>query len=104
VHARFQRDSHHSPNQVSFRLAFTYRDEYLDELGGDPDEDRYVKGHLPYDLSGKLRINDRLQWFAEFVNLGDEPYLAFQRGPGADRLLQYEEYSWTGKIGFKATF
>jgi TonB-dependent receptor len=90
--------------RVSLRLAFTYRDEYLDELGGDPDEDRYVKDHIQYDLSGKIRINDRVQLFAEFVNLGDEPYLAFQRGPGADRLLQYEEYSWTGKIGFRAMF
>jgi hypothetical protein len=26
------------------------------------------------------------------------------RGPGGDRLLQYERYSWTGKFGAKATF
>jgi hypothetical protein len=31
--------------------------------------------------------------------------VAFQRGPGnEDRLLQFEEYSWTGKIGFRASF
>ena len=91
-------------NRLSLRFAATYRDEYLDELGGDPIEDRYVQDHLQFDISAKYWLNDRFQLFAEFINLGDEPYLAFQRGPGADRLLQYEEYSWTGKLGFKATF
>jgi TonB-dependent receptor len=90
--------------RVSLRLAMTYRDEYLDELNASPEEDRYVKEHLQYDLSAKVRINDHMQIFAEFINLSDEPYLAFQRGPGLDRLLQYEEYSWTGKLGFKANF
>jgi TonB-dependent receptor len=90
--------------RVSLRLAATYRDEYLDELADEPEEDRYVKDHVQYDLSAKFRISDNLQLFAEFINLGDEPYVAFQRGPGRDRLLQYEEYSWTGKVGFKASF
>ena len=90
--------------RVSLRFATTYRDEYLDELGGDPDEDRWVKEHIQLDLSAKVRVTDRVQVFAEFVNLGDEPYVAFQQGPGKDRLLQYEEYSWTGKIGFRASF
>jgi TonB-dependent receptor len=90
--------------RASVRLAVSYRDEYLDELGGAADEDRYVKDHVQYDLSGKFRLNDRLQLFAELINLGDEPYVAFRRGPGRDRLLQYEDYSWTGKLGFKASF
>lgn len=88
--------------RISFRIATTYRDEYLDELGGDADEDRWVKDHIQLDLSAKVRVTEHFQVFAEFINLGDEPYVAFQRGPGDERLLQYEEYSWTGKIGFKA--
>jgi len=90
--------------RVSIRVAAAYRDEYLDELGSDPIEDRYVKDHLQWDISAKFRVNPQLQLFAEFVNVSDEPYVAFQRGPGRDRLLQYEEYSWTGIIGAKATF
>ncbi len=89
---------------LSLRLAAAFRDEYLDELGGDALEDRYVKSHLQWDLSAKYRLNPNLQLFAEFVNLTDEPYTAFQRGPGRDRLLQYEEYSWTGIVGVKASF
>jgi hypothetical protein len=59
---------------------------------------------MQYDVSAKFRINERVQLFAELINLCDEPYLGFQRGSVGDRLLQYEEYSWTGKIGIKASF
>lgn len=89
---------------VSLRLAAAYRDGYLDELGGGADEDRMIKDHIQWDLSGKYRLNRNLQVFAEFVNLGDEPYVAYQRGSGRDRLLQYEEYSWTAKTGIRYTF
>jgi hypothetical protein len=38
------------------------------------------------------------------VNLNDATYTAYQRGPGRDRLLQYEEYSWTAKFGVRLNF
>lgn len=88
----------------SFRVAGTYRGVYLDELGGDADEDRYVRDHFQIDVSIKYKVTPNIQVFAEFINLNDAPYVAFQRGPGGDRLLQYERYSWTGKFGAKATF
>jgi TonB-dependent receptor len=89
---------------LSIRLAGSYRDVYLDELGDDADEDRYVKDHFQFDVSVKYKVTPNIQLFAEFINLNDAPYVAFQRGPGRDRLLQYERYSWTGKFGAKATF
>lgn len=89
---------------VSIRVAAAYRDKYLDELGSDAESDRYVRDHLQWDVTGRYRINDQVQVFAEFINVGDEPYTAYQRGPGRDRLLQYEEYSWTGKFGVRANF
>jgi len=88
---------------VSVRVAAAYRSGYLDELGDSSEEDRYVMDHMQYDVSLKYRINDHFQIFTEFVNLSDEPYVAFQRGPNGPNLLQYEEYSWTGKIGIRAT-
>jgi TonB-dependent receptor len=88
----------------SIRVAGSYRDVYLDELGGDAEEDRYVRDHFQIDVSIKYKVTPNIQVFAEFINLNDAPYVAFQRGPGQDRLLQYERYSWTGKFGAKATF
>ncbi|MBU2083838.1 MAG: TonB-dependent receptor [Alphaproteobacteria bacterium] len=89
---------------LSLRLTAAYRDEYLDELGSDAGTDRYVKDHLQIDASAKYRFTDRVQGFVEFVNMGDEPYVAFQKGPDQDRLLQYETYSWTGKVGVRLTY
>jgi len=38
------------------------------------------------------------------VNIGDEPFVAYQSGPRSKRLLQYEEYSWTGKLGVRVRY
>lgn len=89
---------------VSLRAAGAYRSGYLDEIGGDPEEDRYVDKHFQLDLTAKYRINPNFQVVAEWVNLFDEPYYAYQNGPAGRRLLQYEEYSWTAKLGLRANF
>jgi TonB-dependent receptor len=89
---------------VSLRVAGAYRSSYLDELGGDADEDRYVDPHFQIDLTGKYKVNDRVQLFAEFVNANNAKFTAYQRGPGRDRLLQYEEYKWTAKFGARLSF
>jgi TonB-dependent receptor len=89
---------------LSLRAAGTFRDKYLDELGGDPTADRYVASHFQLDLSGKYRITDNIRVFAEWVNVTDRPYFAYQNLDNRRRLLQYEEYSWTAKFGVTANF
>ncbi len=89
---------------ISLRAAGTFRGKYLDELGGDASADRYVASHFQLDLSGKYRITDNIRVFAEWVNVGDRPYYAYQNLANSRRLLQYEEYSWTAKFGVTATF
>ncbi|MAP94888.1 MAG: TonB-dependent receptor [Ponticaulis sp.] len=91
-------------NGLELRLTATYRDEYLDELGGSAMEDRYVRDHLQLDASAKYRVNDNFQVFADLINMSDEPYVAFQKGPRGSRLLQYEEYSYTAKFGLRYTY
>lgn len=89
---------------LSLRVTAAYRDEYLDELGPDAESDRYVKDHLQIDASAKYRFTDNVQAYVEWVNINDEPYLAFRKGPGRDRLLQFETYSWTAKAGIRLTY
>jgi TonB-dependent receptor len=89
---------------ISLRAAGTYRDKYLDELGGAPDEDRYVDEHFQLDLSAKYRITPGVRLFAEWINLTDAPYFAYQNFEGGKRLLQYEKYSYTAKFGVTASF
>jgi TonB-dependent receptor len=92
---------------LSLRVTGAYRSGYLDEFNGDVYQNRWVKNHLQIDLSAKYRVTKQVQIFTEFVNLTDEPYVAYQKGTKNtmhERLLQYEEYSWTGKAGVRVTF
>lgn len=89
---------------ISTRLTMSYRDEYLDEIGGDAQEDRHVKGHTQVDFTASYDINDDMSVYLKLVNITDEPYIAYQKGPQGDRLLQFEEYSFTAKVGLKARF
>lgn len=89
---------------ISLRLTASHRSSYLDEIAGSAEEDRYVKSHTQLDFSANYRVMEGARIYLELVNLNDEPYVAYQRGPGGDRLLQYETYSWTGKLGVKFNF
>ncbi len=89
---------------VSLRAAGTYRDKYLDELGSEADQDRYVDDHFQIDLSAKYRILPGVRLFAEWINVGNEPYFAYQNFAGGKRILQFEEYNWTAKFGITASF
>ncbi|SCW80831.1 TonB-dependent receptor [Sphingobium faniae] len=89
---------------LSLRAAGTYRDKYLDEVGDAPEEDRYVDDHFQIDLSAKYRITPGVRIFADWVNITDAPYFAYQNFGGGRRLLQYEDYSWTIKFGVSANF
>jgi len=90
--------------RVSLRAAGTYRDKYLDELGGSADQDRFVDEHFQLDLSAKFKVTKGVRLFADWVNVTDAPYYAYQNFEGAKRILQYEKYSWTAKFGVSAAF
>ncbi|MDM7956731.1 TonB-dependent receptor [Blastomonas sp.] len=89
---------------LSLRAAGTYRDRYLDEIGGAADEDRIVDEHFQVDLSARYELLKGVRLFAEAINIGDRPFFAYQNFNNRRRLLQYEEYSFTLKFGISAAF
>jgi TonB-dependent receptor len=89
---------------LSLRAAGTYRDKFLEEVGDGADQDRYADQHFQLDLSAKVRVMKGVRLFADWVNVTDAPYFAYQNYEGAKRLLQYEKYSWTAKFGVSANF
>ncbi|WP_443969774.1 TonB-dependent receptor [Sphingobium sp. CR28] len=89
---------------ISLRAAGSYRDKYLDELGGNAAEDRFVADLFQLDLSAKYRVAEGVRIFAEWVNVTNAPYFAYQNFQAHRRLLQYEDYSWTVKFGVSASF
>jgi TonB-dependent receptor len=88
----------------TLRVAGTYRDSYLDEIGGDPEEDRIVDEHFQVDISAKYRLNDQIRMFFDWINVNNAKYFAYQNVSGADRLLQFEKYGPTFKLGARLTF
>ena len=86
-----------------FRLAGTYRDQYLDELGNDPTSDRFVDSHFQLDASVKFKVSRNIRLFGEWININNAKYFAYQNFGGARRNLQYEEYGSTFKFGAKIT-
>jgi TonB-dependent receptor len=86
------------------RAVLSTRSEYLDEIRGGADEDRFVLEHSQLDLSAKYELNDNLQIFADLKNVTDEPYRAVTRPDGIDRIEQFEEYGWSSVFGLRWTY
>ncbi|QXD24058.1 TonB-dependent receptor [Opitutia bacterium ISCC 51] len=81
------------------RVAGTYRDDYLQAIGGDTTEDEFIRDHFQWDLSTSYTFNDNWTLFLEVVNFNDEPFQAYY---GSDsRMRQMEEYSWFANFGVK---
>ena len=88
----------------SLRVAGTYRDRYLDELGDEAELDRYVDDHFQIDVSAKYQINKMIQVYYEWVNVNDAKYFAYNNFGGRRNNYQYERYNWTMKFGTRITF
>jgi len=86
------------------RLAGTYRNRYLDEIGGSPESDRYVSDHFQLDFSAKFKVNKNVKLFYEWVNINDAEYFAYNNLGGQENLYQFERYDWTMKFGARVTF
>ena len=89
---------------ISLRAAGTYRSKYLDEVGDSVQSDRIVDNHFQLDLSAKYKVLPGVRLFADWVNVNNAKYYAYQNYEGSRRLLQYEEYNWTVKFGVSASF
>ncbi|GGY89822.1 TonB-dependent receptor [Novosphingobium colocasiae] len=89
---------------IDLRAAGSYRDGYVDEVGDNPEGDRYVQQHFQLDLSAKYKLTDNVRLFADWVNVNNAKYFAYQNFAGARRLLQFEEYGSTVKFGARVTF
>lgn len=85
-----------------FRIAGSWRDEYLDEVGAAPIEDRYIDEHFQVDLATSYQLSPQITLFANWLNLTDEPLTASWGESG--RLSQFEEYGWSANAGLRWTY
>ncbi len=85
------------------RLAWSYRSEYLDEVGGDAEEDLYIAAHSQVDFKASYAVGDHFDIYFEALNLTDEP-LRYISGKDSGRLAENEVYGWNATLGVQFNY
>ena len=89
-------------NEFAVRIAVNHKGEYIQEHGGNSDEDSFYGDYTSVDMSASYNPNDRLMVFLEANNLTNEPLKYYQGSEG--RPLQTEYYGLRGTLGVKYSF
>ena len=55
-------------------------------------------------LNRRLRLNEGVQLYYDWVNINNAKYFAYNNYAGQRNLYQYEEYNWTMKFGARLNF
>lgn len=84
------------------RVSMNYTSAYLDEVGGNADEDTYYDKQLFVDANASYKFNKYLRIFVEANNLTNQP-LRYYQGV-SDRLKQVEYYQPRFNMGLKFDF
>lgn len=84
------------------RVSMNYTSSYLDEVGGNADEDTYYDKQLFVDANASYKFNKYLRIFVEANNLTNQP-LRYYQGV-SDRLKQVEYYQPRFNMGLKFDF
>ena len=93
---------YYSIGRFETRLAWNYRDAYLQSIGGDLTEDVYFADHSQIDLKLTYDATDKLSVFGEVQNINDESRGEYQGI--SSRLFADEIYSWTALVGMTYAF
>lgn len=88
--------------RFNIRVSANFNGEYLSELGDEAAEDFYVKDRVQLDATATVVVNKKLRFFAEFLNLTNQPFEVYQGAK--DRYVHREFYSWWTRVGLKLNF
>lgn len=66
---------------LSVRLAYQYRTEWIQSLGADATRDTYWDADEEIDLSVRYSVNDNLEWFFDGSNLGNQQSIRYVGSP-----------------------
>ena len=84
------------------RASMNFHGMYLEEVGGDEDEDIYYADNTQTDLSFTYDLNSGIMLYADIVNLNNSPMIYYQGGE--DFPIQREIYSQGFRMGAKFNF
>jgi len=84
------------------RVAANFNGEYLSEVGGNSNEDLYVKSRMQLDINASYILNKKFRFFGEFLNITNQPFETFMGNKNV--LVQREFYKSWARIGVKFDF
>lgn len=91
-------------DRVSLRLSANYRGETLAGLSDDKIEDRFRASYTQYDLNVRFNVNERIQLYADGINLSGEKDVRFYRGDLVRFFERVQDFGSTYQVGVRATF
>ncbi len=81
------------------RLTANYQDDFLVDIGPDPDFDEYYDSALRLDYTMNYQLNSKINFFSDWINLTNAP-LRFYLGEN-EIVKQQEFYSWWTRVGLR---
>ncbi len=85
--------------RFSLRGSLNFNGSFLSEVGGTKEADVFVKSRMQFDASGSVNITNRIKFFAEVLNITNQPLEVYQ-GNSA-QTIQREFYSFWSRFGIK---
>jgi outer membrane receptor protein involved in Fe transport len=89
----------YNAKNFSLRLSGNFSDAYIDEIGGNPFEDRYYDKQFFLDLNANVAINKNLSLYVNLNNITNQP-LRYYQGVSS-RTMQMEYYEKRLTFGLK---
>ena len=83
------------------RLTANYQDDFLVEIGPDPDLDEFYDKALRLDYTMNYRLSQQVTVFGDWINMTNTP-LRFYLGKESV-IKQQEFYSWWTRLGVRVT-
>lgn len=85
--------------RFSLRSSLNFNGSFLMELGGRKEQDIFMKSRMQLDASGSVSINSRIKFFAEMLNITNQPLELYQGDQS--QTIQREFYSFWSRFGIK---
>jgi TonB-dependent receptor len=79
------------------RVSYSKNDDFLDDVGANPDTDIFVRGRAVVDAKVSYRFSRKFKVFVELLNLTEEPLREFTGARAREN--DFELYKWKAKVG-----
>lgn len=81
----------YNAKRFSIRVSANFSDDYIDEIGGRPFEDRYYDQQFFLDVNANFSVTPNLSLYANLTNITDQPLRYYQGVQSRTMQMEYYE-------------